>query len=542
MNDFNKEYDLIVVGAGPGGLAAAVSAKRCGVSRILILERRDYGGGILPQCVHDGFGLYLYGQSLTGPEYAAKWMAQLKELNIHLETGAMALKILPSHEEAFHEEENRGQRESTERTDSSKKKKWSVSYLCRREGLCQASAYGVVIATGCREKTLAQLHIPGSRPAGIYTAGSAQYMMNIQNYLPGKTAVILGSGDIGLIMARRMILEGIHVKLILGQKSTGLVRNIVQCVEDFQIPMRYGWSVVSVHGYKRVKGVTIAPVHEDGQMDLLKKEYVPCDTLLVAAGLLPELELCRDSGFLEEDAASLTVDEGLSVGVPGIFACGNAVKIHDLADSVSYEGQKCGVGAANYILRQAWVPEDLKAQLDIKICEPKGSVTDKGEGAFQKGDKDSKDRKVICILCPLGCQITVKNDAFKHGTIDLACITGQGCEKGRDYAFSECKDPKRTVTTSVKVEGSLFPLLPVRTHIPISKSDIPAVMAAVKKYRCKAPVAIGEILIKNVGGTHGNLIASAGALVTHSAFPQEASWEETLMEGESMEKGEAYDF
>lgn len=487
-----NQYQLVVVGAGPAGLAAAVEAKGCGVSPILVLERREYAGGILSQCIHDGFGLCIYSESLTGPEYAEKWIGALKKEKIQIETCATVLKI-----EAFTDKEDENA--------SPKKQKWWVSYVCKREGICKVLTGAVVIATGCREKTLAQLHIPGSRPAGIYTAGSAQYMMNMQNYLPGKTAVILGSGDIGLIMARRMTLEGIHVKLILGQKSTGLIRNIVQCVKDFEIPMRYGWSVVSVHGYKRLKGVTIAPIDENGKTDSTKKEYIPCDTLLIATGLIPELELCRDSKLIADTAMSLEMEDSLSIGVPGIFACGNVTKVHDLVDSVSYEGQRCGVSVANYLFPQTFISKELKVQEALQVCVPKGAIVH--EDSIEKNSN-----AVTCILCPLGCLIQVsweKETLPNTNKSQELFLTGYGCEKGRKYALEEYIDPKRTVTTSVKISGSHFPLLPVRTDVPVSKRDIPKVMEAVKKYTCTAPISIGAILMKDIGGTNAQLVATA---------------------------------
>lgn len=477
-----KHYQLVVVGAGPAGMAAAVRAKQQGITDILILERRDYLGGILPQCIHDGFGIYLYHQSLTGPEYATKWIEELRTLDIKIALSATALKISPYKE-----------------TSLASQKKWLLSYLGKKEGMVTISTGTIVIATGCREKTLAQLHIPGSRPSGIYTAGSAQYMMNIQNYFPGKTAVILGSGDIGLIMARRMTLEGMRVKLILGEKSTGLVRNLVQCVEDFNIPIKYGFTVVSVHGYQRLKGVSIAPICEDGEIIMSEKKYIPCDTLLIAAGLVPEIELCHDSRLFPDTQTALRIDENLCIGQDGIFACGNVVKVHDLADSVSLEGQKAGLKAAQYLLSEVERADSMEEQ-KIEILEPKGRL-------YKEESEKDQGKRITCILCPKGCQILASRNATAEGSPEYL-FSGYQCHRGQAYALEECTNPKRTVTTSVKIFHSTHPLLAVRTDKPIPKSKIDSVITAARKFTCNAPIALGTILIKNVAGTDANLISA----------------------------------
>lgn len=476
-----KHYQLVVVGAGPAGMAAAVSAKQQGITDILILERRDYLGGILPQCIHDGFGIYLYHQSLTGPEYARKWIEELRKLDIKIALSATALKMSPYKEM------------------SSPQKKWSLSYLGKEEGMVTVSTDTIVIATGCREKTLAQLHIPGSRPSGIYTAGSAQYMMNIQNYRPGKTAVILGSGDIGLIMARRMTLEGMRVKLILGEKSTGLIRNLVQCVEDFNIPIKYGFTVVSVHGYQRLKGVSIAPICEDGEIIMSEKKYIPCDTLLIAAGLVPEIELCHDSRLVPDTQTALRIDENLCIGQDGIFACGNVVKVHDLADSVSLEGQKAGLKAAQYLLSEVERADSMEEQ-KIEILEPKGRL-------YKEESEKDQAKRITCILCPKGCQILALKDGITEGSGEFI-FWGHQCTKGQAYALEECTNPKRIVTTSVKIFNSIHPLLAVRTDQPVPKNKISSVIAATKKFSCTAPIALGTILIEKVAGTDANLISA----------------------------------
>lgn len=429
---------IIVIGGGPAGMAAAVSAKEQGIDEVFLLERHPYLGGVLPQCIHTGFGTQLYQTDYTGGEYACLWAEKVREAGVEVCTRTTVLSI---------------------------EKGWKVRCVNASSGAQTLTADAVILATGCRERTLPQMRIPGSRPAGIFTAGAAQMMMNLKNYLPGKSVVILGSGDIGLIMARRMSLEGIHVKLILGQEATGLARNIVQCVRDYQIPMRYGWTAVSTHGYQRLKGVSIAPYGKDGKPDLSRKEYIPCDTLLVATGLVPELEVCGELRPEQEQ---------------GLFVCGNAHFVHDLVDHVTEEALETGRRAAAYLGKgqaaRAWQEGDAKR-------EPTG-----GEG------------NMICTICPKGCIMQVKTDPFS--------VSGNQCEKGQSFAKQELESPKRVLTTVVKLEGSSHPVLSVRTDRPIHKADQFKVMRAVKKICIKAPVSVGQVVAENIAGTGADLIAT----------------------------------
>lgn len=320
-----RTTDIVIIGGGPAGLAAALAAREAGVSDLLILERGNELGGILNQCIHSGFGLHTFREELTGPEYAARYMDRVLAENIPFRLGAMAVRVTADRR---------------------------VTYISREEGLETVQARAVVLAMGCRERPRGALSIPGSRPAGIYTAGAAQRLMNIDGYRVGREAVILGSGDIGLIMARRLTLEGARVKLVaeLMPYSGGLKRNIVQCLDDFGIPLKLSHTVVDIHGRDRVEAVTVAAV--DGQRRPIPgtEERIPCDTLLLSVGLLPENELTREAGAAMCAATGgPVVSDRLETDLPGIFACGNVLHVHDLVDYVSQEAALAGESAAAFV-------------------------------------------------------------------------------------------------------------------------------------------------------------------------------------------------
>lgn len=320
-----KNYDIVIIGGGPAGLAAAVSAKRNGTDSILILERDKELGGILNQCIHNGFGLHTFQEELTGPEYAQRFIDQVVELGIEYRLNTMVMDI--SHEKV-------------------------VTAMNKEEGLFKIQAKAVILSMGCRERSRGALNIPGYRPAGIYSAGTAQRLVNMEGMMPGREIVILGSGDIGLIMARRMTLEGAKVKVVaeLMPYSGGLKRNIVQCLDDYGIPLKLSHTVVDIKGKERLKGVTLAEVDQNGKPIPGTEEEYSCDTLLLSVGLIPENELSRGMGVeMSRVTSGPVVNESLETNIEGVFACGNVLHVHDLVDFVSEEAAAAGKHAAAYV-------------------------------------------------------------------------------------------------------------------------------------------------------------------------------------------------
>ena len=359
-----REYELVIIGGGPAGLAAAVAAHNAGVTDILILERDNELGGILNQCIHNGFGLHTFKEELTGPEYADRFIQQAKELNIPYKLNTMVLDLAPDK---------------------------TVTAMNREDGLFQIKPKAVVLAMGCRERPRGALNIPGFRPAGIYTAGTAQRLVNMEGFLPGRKCVILGSGDIGLIMARRMTLEGAEVKVVaeLMPYSGGLKRNIVQCLDDYGIPLKLSHTVVDIKGKERVEAIVIAQVDEKLRPIPGTEIEYECDTLLLSCGLLPENELSRAAGVeINPLTNGPRVNEQLETSVPGVFAAGNVLHVHDLVDFVSEEAGAAGRHAAAYIQGNAQVggkelpiktAGGVRYTVPVKIrpeaLDPEGKVT-----------------------------------------------------------------------------------------------------------------------------------------------------------------------
>lgn len=321
-----RYVDLAIIGGGPAGMAAALAAQKRGVEDILIFERDSSLGGILQQCIHNGFGLHTFGEELTGPEYAWKYEKEIIEKKIPFLLDTMVLEISPEK---------------------------VITATNSRDGVFRIQAKAIILAMGCRERPRGALNIAGTRPSGIYSAGMAQKLVNLKGYMPGRDVVILGSGDIGLIMARRMTFEGarVHAVCELMPYSGGLARNIEQCLNDFNIPLKLSHTVVEIHGKERLCGVTIAKVDENRRPIDETREYIPCDTLLLSVGLIPENELTVSAGIsLSRITNGATVDENRETEIEGIFACGNVLHVHDLVDFVSSEAEIAGNGAADYIL------------------------------------------------------------------------------------------------------------------------------------------------------------------------------------------------
>lgn len=491
--------DVVVIGAGPAGLAAAVAAREAGARDVLVLERDDAPGGILTQCVHDGFGLHLCRRSLTGPEYAALWEARARDAGARIALRSLCVGV----------------------------SRLGDGRLCVEAvgqalgGHVRLVARSVVVATGCRERTRGQLLIPGTRPAGVLTAGSAQRMVNVENQLPGDKAVILGAGDIGLIMARRLTLEGAQVRLVLGQALTGLLRNQIRCAQDFGVPVLPGWGIARIHGSGRLSGVSIAPMREDGSLDLARRRYVRCNTLLLACGLIPETEVLDALGDSDRE---------------GVFLCGNAAGPRDLVDQVTQQALLAGVRAAVHARPEAartseggtpgalsdaqlahLLPEaDGRAAL-MDIPDPTGRAgtyleESEGRPLSQPGETGPRPSPGIvhvpCTACPRGCVIDVRPATAGE---EAQVLAGAGCPRGHREALRELTNPLRTFTGTVRLMGSNRPLLSVRTAQDVPRELLLPIARACRRIRAHAPVHIGDVVRADVAGSGVDLVATAAA-------------------------------
>ena len=405
-----QQHDIVIVGGGPAGLAAAVAARRAGVQDILILERDGHLGGILNQCIHNGFGLHTFKEELTGPEYAARFIEQAMAENIPCKLNTMVMDISPDK---------------------------VVTAMNREDGLFEIKAKAVVLCMGCRERPRGALNIPGYRPAGIYSAGTAQRLMNIEGFSVGKEVVILGSGDIGLIMARRMTLEGAKVKVVaeLMPYSGGLKRNIVQCLDDYGIPLKLSHTVVKIDGKERVTGITLAQVGPDRRPIPGTEEYYSCDTLLLSVGLLPENELTREAGIaMNRVTGGPDVSDSLETSLPGVFACGNVLHVHDLVDYVSEEAALAGRNAAAYVQageRAAANPVPLTAKDGVRYTVPQtldtANMNDKVVVRFRVGDV-YKDR-YVSVYFDGERVLHRKKNVLAPGEMEQVVLTRQQVEK-----------------------------------------------------------------------------------------------------------------
>ena len=405
-----QQHDIVIVGGGPAGLAAAVAARKAGVQDILILERDGHLGGILNQCIHNGFGLHTFKEELTGPEYAARFIEQAMAENIPCKLNTMVMDISPDK---------------------------VVTAMNREDGLFEIKAKAVVLCMGCRERPRGALNIPGYRPAGIYSAGTAHRLMNIEGFSVGKEVVILGSGDIGLIMARRMTLEGAKVKVVaeLMPYSGGLKRNIVQCLDDYGIPLKLSHTVVKIDGKERVTGITLAQVGPDRKPIPGTEEYYRCDTLLLSVGLLPENELTREAGIaMNRVTGGPDVSDSLETSLPGVFACGNVLHVHDLVDYVSEEAALAGRNAAAYVQageRAAARPVPLTAKDGVRYTVPQtldtANMNDKVVVRFRVGDV-YKDR-YVSVYFDGERVLHRKKNVLAPGEMEQVVLTRQQVEK-----------------------------------------------------------------------------------------------------------------
>ena len=411
------QTELVIIGGGPAGLAAAVAAYDAGIRDMLILERDTALGGILQQCIHNGFGLHRFGEELTGPEYAAKYIDEVQKRGIPSMLETMVLSVEGK----------------------------TVTAMNKAHGVFTIEAKAIVLAMGCRERPRGALNIPGTRPAGIYTAGTAQRFVNMEGYLPGKEVVILGSGDIGLIMARRMTLEGAKVKAVceLMPYSGGLNRNIVQCLRDFDIPLLLSHTVSRIEGNERVTGVYIAEVDEKLCVKPETEQYIPCDTLLLSCGLLPENELTKGAGIpLDPITGGASVNENRQTAQEGVFACGNVLHVHDLVDFVSEEAALAGASAAKYILEGAQSADaslTVKAAGKVRYTVPQriDSKQNNVRVFFRVGSV--ADNAVLSVKCGDAVLLTKKKRRMAPGEMESLEIPASVLEKA-DGTLTVCVD------------------------------------------------------------------------------------------------------
>ncbi|MCL2253192.1 MAG: DUF1667 domain-containing protein [Lachnospiraceae bacterium] len=475
--------DLAIIGGGPAGLAAAVAAYDKGIRNIVIVERDKELGGILNQCIHHGFGLHSFKEELTGPEYACRYIEMVNERKIPYLTLTMVVNISSS-----------GNRHHLTIMQEPQVPPDGLNDLHERK----IEAKAVILAMGCRERPRGALNIPGFRPAGIFNAGLAQRFVNIEGYMPGRSVVVLGSGDIGLIMARRMKLQGADVKMVVEimPYSGGLTRNIVQCLDDFGIPLKMSHTIIDIDGKDRLKGITVAAVDQDLKPLSDTAEYVSCDTLLVSCGLIPENELTKAAfADIDEVTGGPVVNEKLETTVRGIFACGNVLHVHDLVDNVSIEATAAGNAAADYINNGS---SDWGMAKRPKI-PPKNRYTPIKDRDFGS--------QLICIGCPAGCLLKVENYSPQDPPETMK-VTGNSCPVGEQYAHKEMTAPTRFLTSLIRVSGGESKVVSVKTNADIPKGQIFACMHEIKNTVASAPISLGDILIKDVAGTGADIVAT----------------------------------
>ena len=431
---YKNNIDIAIIGAGPSGMAAAIELYKQGIHSIKVFERNEKLGGILNQCIHTGFGIDYYKEEMTGPEYAYKMINEFSKLNIPCELNTMVLDI-------------------------SKNKKITVS--SKKNGIQNYQARAIIITTGCRERTRENLEIPGTRPAGVFMAGQAQNMINLKNYKIGKNVVIQGSGDIGLIMARRMTIEGYNVIKVLERLPylSGLLRNKVQCLDDFNIPIEFNTQISKIVGKERVEGVFVKKVDKNFNLIDETEEFIKCDTVLFSVGLIPEVEVGKTAGVEMINNFHPKVNSKFETNVDGIFVSGNSLHIHDLADNASLEGEKVSRFVIEYLNNN----NEFKKTLTNKIQYRNLKVNKQ----FNEKYFSSVGDKLICIICPRGCIVDENH---------------YGCERGKVFYENELKGKKRILTTTIfcEFEGEKQ-RVPIRSENIIDVKKIPEIKAILRK-------------------------------------------------------------
>lgn len=491
-------YDLVIVGAGAAGMAAATAAQQEGVGRIALLDREDFSGGILRQCIHNGFGLTRFKKELTGPEYASREAAALASGSIDtlLNTTALTLEP-PQGPEAMHR-----------------------LTAVNAEGMLEIHTKALVLATGSRERGQGSLALAGSRPAGVYSAGSAQNLINLKGCLPGRKVIIQGSGDIGLIMARRCLFSGADVLGVFARSSkpSGLRRNVRQCLDDFGIPFYGNRLVTRLEGEGRLEAVWISRVEPATKQVIPgSEERWACDTLLLSIGLLPENELAMTAGVdIDTTSGGPNVDIHYQTNVPGIFACGNSLHIHDLADSASAEGERAGRAAARFALGRpldaSQTSRTPRALSDAQASDGEALSSQTNEPAEADGSSPKStdvflaaepDLILTCVRCPKGCELSLL--LAPDGSIKQ--VAGEGCKLGLDYAAEEITAPQRIVTASLSVEGTLEPVS-VRTRTPVNRELVFAVLEEARALELHTPIEEGAVLKEDIAHTGVALVAT----------------------------------
>ncbi|WP_448521251.1 FAD-dependent oxidoreductase [Pseudothermotoga sp.] len=530
-------YDVAVIGAGPAGLAAALSAHKNG-STVVLIEREPELGGILKQCIHDGFGILHFRRRLTGPEYAELFIEELLKTDVHVLSSTFLLDV--------------------------RREQGTFTLLLQNaKGIFSIQSKAIVLATGCRERTSRQVFIHGERPAGIMTAGTAQRFVNMMGLLPFKRCVVLGSGDIGLIMARRLTIEGAKVIGVYEIKfePAGLLRNVSQCLHDFKIPLYLSYTVSKVFGRNRVEKVEVVKVDRNLSFVAGSEKTIECDGLLLAVGLIPENELAEKLSLqIDQVTNGPFVDQYFMGTVEGVFSCGNSLHVHDLVDYVTWTGFEAGKWASEYAKGKLKVQKRVPLKFDssLQYCVPQMlsfpligkvriyfrtkwklvnaqiAVSQAGQELVSKKFKilrpqqiefvdvvpkienetlevslkdvsteelDQPLKSLVCIVCPKGCEIEL------YGEASNPVFRGYSCEKGFEFAKQDIINPKRVLCTTVLTKGSR--LLPVRTDREIPLESFEKVMNRVKSIVVKKPVRRGEVIVENIENTNANLVATA---------------------------------